>query len=183
MTFVDENAREYMEYKGWSGKSGVLKLILRHLKTHFLLQLARALPHSVLRAKFFRMMGVNIGENVYIGHNVMIDTLYPELVIIKDYAEIGDSAFIYAHSRGTKPLKIIYPRIVKPVTIGFGVWIGAPNVVILPGIEIGDYSVVAAGAVVTKDVPSYKVVAGIPAKIIKEIDPDMVRKICSQDRK
>jgi len=55
-----------------------------------------------------------------------------------------------------------------PVTIGDDIWIGA-NAVILPGVSIGNHSVVAAGAVVTKDVPPRSLVAGVPARIIKEI--------------
>ena len=54
------------------------------------------------------------------------------------------------------------------VTIENDVWIGA-NAVVLPGVTIGNHSVVAAGAVVTKDVPSHSLVAGIPAKVIKQI--------------
>ena len=54
----------------------------------------------------------------------------------------------------------------KPVVIGDDVWIGA-NAVILPGVTIGRHVVVAAGAVVTKDVPDYSLVAGVPAKEIK----------------
>ena len=56
----------------------------------------------------------------------------------------------------------------KPVTIGNDIWVGA-NAVILSGVTIGDHSVVAAGAVVTKDVPPHSLVAGVPAKIIKQI--------------
>ena len=56
----------------------------------------------------------------------------------------------------------------NPVTIGNDIWIGA-NAVILPGVTIGDHSVVAAGAVVTKDVPPQSLVAGVPAKVIKQI--------------
>lgn len=55
-----------------------------------------------------------------------------------------------------------------PVTIGNDIWIGA-NAVILPGVTIGDHSVVAAGAVVNKNVPPHSLVAGVPAKIIKQI--------------
>ena len=57
----------------------------------------------------------------------------------------------------------------KPVVIGDDVWIGA-NAVILPGVTIGRHVVVAAGAVVTKDVPDYCVVAGVPAKAVKELE-------------
>ena len=56
----------------------------------------------------------------------------------------------------------------NPVTIEDDIWIGA-NAVILPGVNIGNHSVVAAGAVVTKDVPAHSLVAGVPAKVIKEI--------------
>ena len=55
-----------------------------------------------------------------------------------------------------------------PVTIGDDIWIGA-NAVILPGVTIGNHSVIAAGAVVTKDVPPHSLAAGAPAKIIKTI--------------
>ena len=56
----------------------------------------------------------------------------------------------------------------SPVVIGNDVWIGA-NAVILPGVTIGSHAVVAAGAVVTKDVPGNCIVAGVPAKIIKRL--------------
>ena len=57
----------------------------------------------------------------------------------------------------------------KPVIIDDDVWIGA-NAVILPGITIGRHVVVAAGAVVTKDVPPYSLVAGVPARVIKQLE-------------
>ena len=57
----------------------------------------------------------------------------------------------------------------QPVVIGDDVWIGA-NAVILPGVTVGSHSVVAAGAVVTKDVPENCVVGGVPAKIIKQLN-------------
>lgn len=56
--------------------------------------------------------------------------------------------------------------IVSSVTIGDDVWIGA-QCTILPGVSIGDRAVIAAGAVVTKDVPADGVVAGVPAKVIR----------------
>ena len=56
----------------------------------------------------------------------------------------------------------------NPVTIEDDVWIGA-NAVILPGVTIGEHCVVAAGSVVTKDVPPHSLVAGVPAKVMKQI--------------
>ena len=54
----------------------------------------------------------------------------------------------------------------RPVVIGNDVWIG-DRVIILPGVHVGDGSILAAGAVVTKDVPPYAIVGGVPAKLIK----------------
>jgi maltose O-acetyltransferase len=59
-----------------------------------------------------------------------------------------------------------------PVRIGNDVWIGG-NVTILPGVTIGNNVVVAAGAVVTKDVPDNSLVGGVPARIIREIENDV----------
>ena len=58
--------------------------------------------------------------------------------------------------------------VATPVTIGNDVWIGG-NVTTLPGVNIGDKAVIAAGAVVTKDVPDNTVAGGVPAKVIKEL--------------
>ena len=57
------------------------------------------------------------------------------------------------------------------VTIKKNAWLGM-NVTICPGVTVGEYAVVAAGAVVTKDVPDYAVVGGVPAKVIKYLDPE-----------
>lgn len=54
----------------------------------------------------------------------------------------------------------------KPVTIGNDVWLGR-RVIIMPGVTIGDGSIIGAGAVVTKDIPAYSVAGGVPAKVIK----------------
>jgi len=90
--------------------------------------------------------GITIGDDALIGHNVVIATLNHDL----DPGQRGTTA----------------PR---PVVIGDRVWIGA-NATVLPGVTIGDGAVVAAGAVVTKDVPPRTVVGGVPARVIREID-------------
>ncbi len=90
--------------------------------------------------------GISIGDGTLIGHNVVLATvnhaIEPKLKRKNSYASI---------------------------TIGNNVWIGS-NVVVLQGVSIGDWAVVAAGAVVTKDVESYTIVGGVPAKFIKKVD-------------
>ncbi len=89
--------------------------------------------------------GIEIGDNCLIGQQVVIATLN--------------------HNLSPDKRKDMIP---KPVKIGKNVWVGA-HATILSGVEIGDNAVIAAGAVVTKDVPPNTVVGGVPAKIIKKI--------------
>lgn len=81
-------------------------------------------------------------------------------------ATVGKNCHIGA---GTVLAGVIEPPSANPVVIEDDVLIGA-NAVILEGVRVGKGAVVAAGAVVTQDVPPHTVVAGIPAKVIKEID-------------
>ena len=96
--------------------------------------------------KFQDQGGVYIGENSLIGHNVILATLNHEM----DPYHRAD----------------LHP---KPIHIGKRVWIGSGSM-ILPGITIGDNSIVGAGSIVTKNVPPNVIVAGNPAKFIKNID-------------
>ncbi len=94
--------------------------------------------------------GVVIGDRVLIGYRAQI--LSSNHIIPKNKEQIFGAGHKF-----------------KPVTIHKDVWIGA-NAIILPGVSIGEGAVIAAGSVVTKDVPSFGVVAGIPAKLIKHRD-------------
>ena len=91
--------------------------------------------------------GIEIGDGCLIGHNVVLATinhdLYPENNRINHYA---------------------------PIKLGKSVWVGS-NSTILPGVTVGDWAVIAAGAVVTRDVPPMTIVGGVPAKVIRVIDP------------
>lgn len=119
-----------------------------------------------------KLRGVNIGNPVYIGPNVNIDDLYPELITIENYVSVGMGTMIFAHSNPTCSLELktnYFPRKVEPTTIKRGAWI-APGSIILSGVTVGENSVVGAGSVVTKDVPPYTIVGGCPAKIIKKLE-------------
>lgn len=96
--------------------------------------------------KFQDQGGIYIGDDVLIGHNVVLATLNHE----EDPEKRGN----------------LCPA---PIRIGNKVWIGS-NATILPGVRIGDGAIIAAGAVVTKDVSEKTVVGGVPAKILKKID-------------
>ena len=110
---------------------------------------------------------VIIGDHTRIGlHNTVIGP-----VSIGSHVNLAQGITITAlnHNFEDKKQRIDSQGVLtNPVILGDDVWIGA-NAVVLPGVNIGHHSVVAAGAVVTKDVPPHSLVAGVPAKIIKEI--------------
>ena len=108
-----------------------------------------------------------IGEDCYININCHFDVSAP--ITIGDGVSIGHSVLILtnSHEMGTA-VRRAGDLIAKPVHIGSGTWLGA-RCTILPGMTIGEGSVVAAGAMVTKDVPPHTIVAGVPAKIIKQL--------------
>ena len=107
------------------------------------------------------------GAHVFIGRGTIFD-LVGELSI-GEGSLIAPGCFITDHNHETRLEKAILhqPCEHRAVSIGFDVWIGA-NVVIVPGVRIGDGAVVAAGAVVTRDVDPMTVVGGVPAKFIKK---------------
>ncbi len=124
---------------------------------------------------FFCDYGYNIsvGKEFYANHGLTI--LDTSTVTIGDDVLIGPRVTIAC---ATHPLNAKERRsgveLAFPVSIGNTVWIGA-GVSIMPGVTIGDNAVIAAGAVVTKDVPANCLVGGVPATVIKEIPNDADR--------
>jgi acetyltransferase-like isoleucine patch superfamily enzyme len=116
------------------------------------------LPFQINLGKFTR-----IGKNVFINH----DCTFLDMggITIEDDVLIGPKVCITTESHPLDP-KERRKLLAKPVVIKQNAWIGA-GVTILPGVTIGENSVVAAGAVVTKDVPANTVVGGVPARVVK----------------
>ncbi|UOE93016.1 2,3,4,5-tetrahydropyridine-2,6-dicarboxylate N-acetyltransferase [Alkalihalobacillus sp. LMS39] len=108
------------------------------------------------------MMGASINIGSVIGEGTMIDMN----VVLGGRATVGKNCHIGA---GSVLAGVIEPPSAKPVVIEDNVVVGA-NAVILEGVTVGAGAVVAAGAIVTEDVPPNTVVAGTPARVIKEID-------------
>jgi acetyltransferase-like isoleucine patch superfamily enzyme len=166
------NWKELMEYYQCKGKIGSIRLKFRLFRSWLLQFLASISPSSNLAVIFQRARGVNVGRHVFIGPNQLIDLVYPHLVTIEDYVSMG-YGMIFAHSNPTNSKEIkkfYYPRKVAPVCLKRGAWLGA-GVVVLPGVTIGENSVVGSYSLVTRDVKPYTVVAGNPATQIKELKP------------
>ncbi len=114
-------------------------------------------------AKFFDPRGVVIGEDTIIGDRIFLDGR--ARLTIGSHVDIASEVMIYNSEHDMNAVD--FHAIVAPVTIHDYVFIG-PRAIILPGVTIGEGAVVAAGAVVTKDVPAFAFVGGVPAKVIGE---------------
>jgi len=167
------NERELMEYFGYKGWVGKIELKIRMFRSWVLQFLASISPLSNLAVIFQRARGVKVGRHVFLGPNVTIDLVYPELITIEDYVSIGMNSMIFAHSNPTCSMEIkkhYYPRRVAPVSIRKGAWI-PPGTIVLCGVTIGENSIVGAGSVVTRDIEPYTIAVGSPAREIKKLKP------------
>ncbi|QQG41130.1 MAG: acyltransferase [Candidatus Woesebacteria bacterium] len=141
------------------------------------------IPSHVFRKFFYMLSGMKIGKGSVV--HMWANFFDPNNVVIGDDTVVGDHAFLDGRDRLTIGNHVdiasgvmIYNSEhdlegddflakVEPVVIGDYVFIG-PRAIILPGVKIGKGAVVAAGAVVTKDVSDFEIVGGVPAKVIGE---------------
>ena len=131
-------------------------------------------------------MGDNLGENsrimaalsgaarvkLVVGNNVFINSNC--LAMARGGITIEDDVMLAANVQLLSNNHDEYNRNVllcKPIHIKKGAWIGA-GVSILPGVTIGEYAIIGAGAIVTKDVGDYEVAVGVPAKVVKTLDKE-----------
>jgi maltose O-acetyltransferase len=116
---------------------------------------------------------LRIGDDCYLGRELFLDLQEP--ITIEDHVTISHRVMILTHTdAGTSPLKDEFIETDQaPVTIRRGAYIGA-NVTILQGVEIGESSIVGAGAVVTRSVPAQTVVAGVPARVIRTLNKRLI---------
>jgi len=121
----------------------------------------------------YRKRGSFIGKKVRLLGS--IDGINPHLVSIGNYSVVGVQSALLAHC----PIKGALPcKIGDYVYVGYGA-------LVMPGVTVGNHSIVGAGAVVTKDVPEGSIVAGNPARIIRQltdVEKDNIREVMLNDR-
>lgn len=140
---------------------------------------------ELIRSVFSRLIGkavdagfflippfyTDFGENISIGKNVFVNHACTFMdrggITLEDEVLIGPKVNLITTNHPIDPAQR-RATISHPILVKKGAWIGAAAT-IMPGVTIGENAIVAAGAVVTKDVPSNSIVGGVPAKLIKSI--------------
>jgi acetyltransferase-like isoleucine patch superfamily enzyme len=124
------------------------------------------------KAKLWEGYGLKIGERCQIFHGVSFGS-EPYLVSLGDNVKVTAGTQFITHDGGVEVIRNLYNKrnidFFGQIKVGNNVFIGN-KCIILPGVSIGDNVVIGAGSVVTKNVPSNSVVAGVPAKYIKSIE-------------
>jgi acetyltransferase-like isoleucine patch superfamily enzyme len=121
---------------------------------------------SAERGRYYE--NLQVGDHCYLGRELFLDL--QDKIVIEDQVTISHRVMVLTHTdAGASPLKDrCIPTSQAPVIIRRGAYIGA-NVTILEGVEIGESSIVGAGAVVTRSVSPATVVVGVPARFIKKV--------------
>lgn len=132
------------------------------------------LNKKFIRPAIWKFCGCHLGKNIHIGHMVRMDIGNPERIHIADNVVMSNGVTILCHKRdisdyhiGDDALKL--PFLYQDVYIDRGVQLGL-NVTIMPGVHIGEGSIIGTGAIVTKDIPAWSVAVGFPAKVVKTLD-------------
>ena len=134
--------------------------------------LSPLLPRKI-RPWVLKRIGCHVGENVFVGDSVKIDSGHSDLIYIEDGVSIAGGTRLLCHQRdfsnycvGDEYLALGY--ILKPIHLRKGCLVGMETFV-MPGVTIGEGAIVGAGSLVTKDVPAWTIATGRPAKVVKKI--------------
>lgn len=151
-------------------KGGINAFLLKYCMYSVLLS---PLNYRLIRPKIWRLMGSKIGKNVFIGYEVWMDFNNSHLIELEDNVHVANRCLLLCHQRnlsnyyvGGDYSKLPYNR--KKILLKKGCLIGMETM-ILPGVTVGEGSIVGAGSIVTKDIPDWTIATGRPAKVIKKI--------------
>jgi len=157
----------------------VIKKGFTTLRNAFLLKylmnsaLLSPISPRMLRPRVLKWIGCRVGKNVFIGSHVHVDAGYSKMLIIEDGVHIAGHCILLCHQRdlsnyyiGDEYSKLGYK--VQPIILKRGCLVGTSSI-ILPGVTVGEGAIIGAGSLVVKDVPSWTIATGRPAKVIKTL--------------
>lgn len=153
---------------GYEGLFPTIGFVLTVFKDKLCHKLAWKAPISCMRVALHRWRGVRIGKKVHFGADVWIDEVYPYYIEIGDGVSIDGDNMILVHNKPMRYHAKVGKSFVAPVVIKDNAEISI-RAIILPGVTIGEGSIIAAGSVVTKSIPPFVMAAGTPAVVKKDL--------------
>jgi len=152
---------------GYRGFWNVLKFFIIKNIDYVLNLIAYFAPYNGIRVCCHRFRGVKIGKRVLIGFHCVLDEIFPDFITIEDDVSLAGKVYILTHSNPYEYYKGRMRSYVAPVVIKKNAWVTI-NVTVLPGVTVGEGSVITAGSVVSKNIPDHVVAGGNPAKVLRE---------------
>jgi len=169
-------AMERLAYLKYLFRPGAWRWLVRRLDA---LVVDHIQPWSVLRqpegcqihptVSFRHPASIRLGRFVRIQNHCCLWASPNSLITVGDYSGLGPGTMLYSSNHKYEPgvPYVKQPWVEKSIDIGSNVWVGA-GCIILPGVKIGNDSVIAAGSVVVKDVPAGSLMGGVPARSLKD---------------
>lgn len=151
---------------GYIGFAAVFYYSVRKLLDYFLGLVAYFAPYNGIRVLCHRLRGVKIGKRVLIGFHCVLDESFPDFITIEDDVALSGKNYLLAHSTPYGYYEGRVRSYVAPIVIKSHAWLTI-NVSVLPGVTIGEGTIITAGSVVQKSVPPHVVAGGVPAKVLK----------------
>ena len=113
--------------------------------------------------------GLSLGRECFLGDECLLDLA--EAIVLEDQVTLAERVLVLTHTNvgyRDHPLQRHFPALTAPVVVEAGCFVGA-GAILLPGVRVGRGSFVAAGSVVTQDVPAGTLVAGVPARVVRAL--------------
>ena len=137
----------------------------------------RVIVHDVRFFNLYRrgLSGLEVADECFLGDECLLDLA--EGIRLEKQVTLAERVLVLTHTNvgyADHPLQAHFPAMAAPVVVEAGAFLGA-NVTVLPGVRVGGRSFVAAGSVVTEDVPPATLVGGVPARVLRSIGEEPPR--------
>jgi|GEM_PF-363133 len=183
----ETNMRKYLSQSSKDNKMGKLHYFFVRLRNYFCCINAMIMPSNKIRVALNRWKGVHIEKGAYIGMFCFIDNMHPEYIFIEKNVSVNAGCYIVAHFNPMRHFRRTVLAQAAPIVIRQGAMVGM-RAILMPGVEIGEYSMVSSGSIVYRSVAPKTIVRGNPAepmgvvRLEKDLDAELTEYLESKKK-